>query len=55
MLRGLVTNVPRQTTDVYIQIDLALKEKAFAKTIPARVPPAQHRPEDSPVKFLNAL
>jgi hypothetical protein len=44
-----------ETTNVYLQFDLALKEKALAKTMPARIPPAQYRPEDSPVQFLNAL
>ena len=44
-----------ETTQIYLQANMALKERALAKTKPANVQPGRYRPEDSLVRFLNGL
>jgi site-specific recombinase XerD len=44
-----------ETTQIYLQANMALKERALAKTRPANVQPGRYRPEDSLVRFLNGL
>jgi integrase len=41
-----------QTTQIYIHADLALKEKALARTAPATTPPGRYRPPDKLLAFL---
>ena len=43
------------TTYIYLHADLALKEKAMARTTPGDMPPERYRPEDEVPAFLNAL
>jgi site-specific recombinase XerD len=45
----------RTTYNVYLHADLALKEKAIAKTTPPRTPPGRYRPPDTLLAFLEAL
>jgi site-specific recombinase XerD len=44
-----------QTTQIYIHADLALKEKALARTAPPATPPGRYRPPDKLLAFLEAL
>jgi integrase/recombinase XerD len=44
-----------QTTQIYIHADLALKEKALARTAPTSTPPGRYRPSDTLLAFLEAL
>jgi hypothetical protein len=44
-----------ETTQIYLQADLALKEKALAKTKPLNVKTARYRPSDNLLQFLNSL
>ena len=44
-----------ETTYIYLYADLALKEKAMARTTPGDMPPERCRPEDEAPAFLNAL
>ncbi len=44
-----------ETTYIYLHADLALKEKAMARTNPGNIPPKRYRPEDEVLAFLNAL
>jgi site-specific recombinase XerD len=44
-----------ETTQIYLQANMLLKEKALAKIKPANVQPGRYHPEDSLVRFLNAL
>jgi len=43
------------TTQVYIHADLAIKEKALARTAPLDVPAGRYQPPDSLVAFLESL
>ena len=43
------------TTDVYIHADLALKERALARTTPAHVRAGRYRPPDALLAFLEGL
>ena len=43
------------TTDVYIHADLALKERALARTIPAHVRAGRYRLPDKLLAFLEGL
>ena len=43
------------TTNVYIHADLALKERALARTTPAGVRPGRYRPPDKLLAFLEGL
>ena len=43
------------TTQIYIHADLALKERAIARTAPQDVPPGRYRPPDAVMAFLDGL
>ena len=43
------------TTQVYFHADLAMKEKALAKTTPSNVSTGRYKPEDNLLAFLKAL
>ena len=44
-----------ETTQVYLQADLAIKERALARTKPAATKPGRYRPSDTLLAFLEAL
>ena len=44
-----------RTTDIYIHADLALKERAMARTTPPATPPGRYRPPDTLLAFLDNL
>ena len=44
-----------ETTQMYLDADLAMKERALAKTTPLRVPHARYQPDDSLLAFLRQL
>jgi site-specific recombinase XerD len=44
-----------RTTDIYLHADLALKEKALARTTPPDTRPGRYRAPDSLLGFLNGL
>jgi integrase/recombinase XerD len=44
-----------ETTQIYLHADLALKEKALAKTTPVNTSPGRYRPPDTLLAFLEAL
>ena len=44
-----------ETTQIYLEANLALKEKALAKTKPLHVKTGRYRPSDSLLRFLNTL
>jgi site-specific recombinase XerD len=44
-----------ETTQVYLHADLAIKERALARTKPAETPPGRFRPTDRLLAFLEAL
>ena len=44
-----------QTTQIYLHADLALKERALARTAPPDTPPGRYRPPDKLLAFLEAL
>jgi integrase/recombinase XerD len=43
------------TTQVYIHADLALKERALARTAPKDAPPGRYQPSDTIITFLDSL
>lgn len=43
------------TTQVYLHADLAIKERALARTAPADAKPGRYRPPDTVLAFLEAL
>jgi integrase/recombinase XerD len=43
------------TTQIYLHADLALKEKALARTKPPDAKPGRYRPPDALLAFLEAL
>jgi integrase/recombinase XerD len=43
------------TTQVYIHADLALKERAIARTAPQDTPPGRYQPPDAVLAFLDTL
>jgi len=43
------------TTQIYLHADLALKEKALARTKPPDAKPGRYRPPDAVLAFLQAL
>jgi len=44
-----------ETTQIYLHADLALKERALARTTPVGTQPGRYRPPDSLMAFLEAL
>ena len=44
-----------ETTQVYLQADMKMKEKALAKITPANVKPGRYRPGDQLLSFLKSL
>jgi len=44
-----------ETTNIYLQASMALKEKALAKTKPASAQPGRYRPQDELMQFLTTL
>ncbi|HSH23783.1 MAG: site-specific integrase [Actinomycetota bacterium] len=44
-----------QTTQIYLHADMALKEKALARTTPPNTKPGRYRPPDSLLAFLEGL
>ena len=44
-----------ETTYVYLHADLALKERAMARTTPAGTPMRRYEPQDNVLAFLNSL
>lgn len=44
-----------QTTHIYLHADLAIKEKALAKTTPPTAKPGRYQPTDPVLAFLDAL
>ena len=44
-----------QTTQVYLHADLAIKERALARTTPANIKPGRYRPPDTLIAFLEGL
>jgi len=44
-----------ETTQIYLHADLALKEKALARTASSRVTPGRYRPDDKLLAFLEGL
>jgi len=45
----------RTTTNTYLHADLALKEKALARTVPPNIKPGRYRPPDALLAFLEDL
>lgn len=44
-----------ETTQIYLHADLALKERALARTTPPNAKPGRYRPTDTVLAFLDAL
>jgi len=44
-----------ETTQMYLDTDLATKERALARTAPLRAGPGRYLPEDNVLAFLTAL
>jgi hypothetical protein len=44
-----------RTTDIYLHADLALKERALARTTPPHTRAGRYRPPDSLLAFLESL
>lgn len=44
-----------ETTQMYLDADLSMKEHALARTAPLRAGPGRYRPDDSLLAFLNGL
>ena len=44
-----------QTTHIYLEADLAMKEKILAKTMPHEGSPSIYKPDDALLAFLKAL
>jgi integrase/recombinase XerD len=44
-----------QTTRIYLHADLAIKERALAKTTPPAAQPGRYQPTDRILAFLDAL
>lgn len=44
-----------RTTQIYLHADLALKERALARTLPPRSRPGRYRPPDKLLAFLESL
>lgn len=44
-----------ETTQIYLEADLALKEKALSRTAPFATPPRRYKPGDQLLEFLKSL
>jgi integrase/recombinase XerD len=44
-----------ESTQTYLHADLALKERAIARTAPTGSPPGRYRPPDTLLAFLDGL
>ena len=44
-----------ETTQIYLHADLALKERALARTTPLHTPPGRYQPSDALLAFLEGL
>ena len=44
-----------ETTQIYVQADLKMKEKALEKTTPVNVKPGRYQPGDKLLAFLKSL
>jgi len=44
-----------ETTQIYLHADLAIKERALARTAPASIKPGRYRPPDTLLAYLDAL
>ena len=44
-----------ETTQIYFHADLAIKERALARTAPPNARPGRYRPPDPLLAFLEAL
>ncbi len=44
-----------ETTQIYLHADLAIKERALARTTPAGAKPGRYRPKDTVLAFLERL
>lgn len=44
-----------ETTQMYLDADLSMKERALARTAPLRASPGRYRPDDTLLAFLNGL
>ena len=44
-----------ETTQIYLDANLAMKEQALAKTAPPEGKPGRYRPDDRLLAFLKAL
>jgi len=44
-----------ETTQIYLEATLAMKEKTLAKTSPPRGRPGRYKPGDRLLSFLNSL
>jgi len=44
-----------ETTQIYLHADLALKERALARTTPVNTRPGRYRPSDTLLAFLEVL
>ena len=44
-----------ETTQIYLHADLALKERALARTTPVQTSPGRYQPPDTLLAFLEAL
>jgi hypothetical protein len=44
-----------RTTDIYQHADLAIKQKALARTRPPKTQRGRYRPDDNLLRFLESL
>ena len=44
-----------QSTNAYLHADMALKERALARTTPVKARPGRYRPTDKLLAFLQSL
>ena len=44
-----------ETTQIYLEANLAMKEEILAKTIPVEGKPGRYRPDDQLMAFLKSL
>ena len=54
-LAAPLTTESTEATRIYLHADMAIKERALARTTPAGVKPGRYRPRDALLAFLEAL